>query len=70
MRYAIVTKNSGNNYWAYVPDLTGCVATGSTLGETEREIREAIKLHLKGLRADNLSAPDASSHVDCVEVAA
>jgi len=59
-----------SNYSAYVPDLPGCVATGATMEETEQEIREAIKFHLEGLRADNLPAPNASSRVDYVEVAA
>ena len=70
MRYAIVIEKAASNYSAYVPDLPGCVATGSTVEETEREIREAIKLHLEGLWADNLPVPDASSRVDYVEVAA
>jgi len=41
MRYAIVIENAGPNFSAYVPDLPGCVATGATLEEVEREIREA-----------------------------
>ena len=70
MRYAIVIEKAGSNYSAYVPDLPGCVATGSTLEEAEQEIREAIAFHLEGLRADNLPVPIASSRVDYVEVAA
>jgi predicted RNase H-like HicB family nuclease len=46
------------------------VATGRTVEETERMIREAIEFHLEGLRADNLPVPGASSRVDYVEVAA
>ena len=43
MRYAIVFvfEKAGSNYSAYVPDLPGGVATGATVEETEREIREA-----------------------------
>ena len=52
MRYAIVIENAGPNFSAYVPDLPGCVATGATLEEVEREIREAIEFHLDGLRED------------------
>ena len=70
MRYAVVIEAAGNNYSAYVPDLPGCIATGASLEETEESIREAIGLHLEGLRADNLPIPAASSHVDYVEVAA
>ncbi len=70
MRYAIVIEKADSNYSAYVPDLPGCVATGRTVEETEREIRTAIEFHLKGLQADNLPVPTASSRVDYVEVAA
>ena len=70
MRYAIVIEAAANNFSAYVPDLPGCVATGSTPGETEKQLREAIEFHLAGLRADNLPIPPASSRVDYVEVAA
>jgi predicted RNase H-like HicB family nuclease len=70
MRYAIVIEAAGDNFSAYVPDLPGCIATGSTIEETEREIREAIEFHLEGLRADDLPIPQASSRVDYVEVAA
>lgn len=70
MRYAIVIEDAGANYSAYVPDLPGCVATGSTVEETETAIREAIEFHLDGLRSDNIPIPQASSRVDYVEVAA
>lgn len=70
MRYAIVIEKAENNYGAYVPDLPGCVATGKTIEATEREIREAIAFHLRGLREDGLPIPEASSRVDYVEVAA
>ncbi|HEX3144342.1 MAG TPA: type II toxin-antitoxin system HicB family antitoxin [Pyrinomonadaceae bacterium] len=70
MRYAIVIEKAENNYAAYVPDLPGCVATGQTVEETEKEIREAIDLHLRGIREDGLPIPEPSSSVDYVEIAA
>jgi predicted RNase H-like HicB family nuclease len=69
MRYAIVVERAGNNYSAYVPDLPGCVATGGTLEETEKLIREAVELHLNGLREDGLPIPQPSSQVEYVDVA-
>ncbi len=48
----------------------GCVATGSSVEETEKSIREAIEFHLDGLREDDLPIPAATSRVDYVEVAA
>ena len=70
MRYAIVIEKAENNYAAYVPDLPGCVATGFTIEETEQQIREAIDLHLRGMRQDGLPIPESSSSVDYVDIAA
>ena len=70
MRYAIVIEKAEKNYAAYVPDLPGCVATGETIEETEQQIREAIDLHLRGMREDGLPIPEPSSSVDYVEIAA
>jgi predicted RNase H-like HicB family nuclease len=69
MRYAIVIERAGPNYSAYVPDLPGCVATGATVEEAEREIREAIAFHLEGMREDGLEIPEPTSHVEYVDVA-
>lgn len=70
MRYAIVIENAGPNFSAYVPDLPGCVATGVTVDEVQREIREAIELHLEGMREDGDPIPPPSSSVQYVEIAA
>lgn len=70
MRYAIVVEKAVNNYSAYVPDLPGCVATGSTIEETEREIREAIELHIDGMMEDGLPVPQPTSIAQYIEVPA
>jgi predicted RNase H-like HicB family nuclease len=70
MRYAVVIEKAENNYSAYVPDLPGCVATGTTVSEAEAQIREAIEFHLEGLREDGLPIPPASSQVEYVDVVA
>ena len=70
MRYAIVIENAGANFSAYVPDLPGCIATGATVEEVEREIREAIEFHIEGVREDGAPVPPPSSAVGYVEIAA
>ena len=50
MRFAIVIEKGANNYGAYVPDLPGCITTGSTVEEVRRNMVEAIELHLYGIR--------------------
>lgn len=69
-RYAIVVEKAKSNYAAYVPDLPGCVATGRTVKETERRLRDAMEIHVQGLREDGLPIPKPSSVVDYVEVLA
>jgi predicted RNase H-like HicB family nuclease len=70
MRYAVVIEQAQGNYSAYVPDLPGCVATGSTVDDVERDIREAIEFHLCGLREEGLGVPAPSSRVEYVDVVA
>ncbi len=65
-KYAIVIECGGHNYAAYVPDLPGCVATGPTVEEVEREIREAIELHIEGMREDGAAIPEPSAIADYV----
>ena len=70
MRFAIVIEKAGKNFSAYVPDLSGCVATGASAEEAEKAIQEAIELHLVGMREDGIPVPLPSSRVEYVEVAA
>ena len=67
-RYAVVIEKAPGNYSAYVPDLPGCVATGATVEEVEREIREAIEFHLEGLRDAGEPIPEPTSRMAYVEV--
>ena len=70
MRYAIVIEWAGSNYSAYAPDVAGCVATGATLEEVKRHMREALDFHLEGLREDGLPIPEPTTQVDTVELQA
>ena len=60
-RYLVLIEGGPpSNFSAWSPDLPGCVATGDTLEEVERELRAAITLHLEGLAADGQAIPDPS----------
>lgn len=67
MRYAVVIEKAEGNYSAYVPDLPGCVATGPTVEDAEKEIREAIRFHLDGLKEDGLPIPKPTTVAEYVE---
>jgi predicted RNase H-like HicB family nuclease len=70
MRYAVVIEAVGDNFSAYVPDLPGCVATGSTPAETEIAIRDAVAFHLEGMREDGTPIPPPTSRVEYIEIVA
>jgi predicted RNase H-like HicB family nuclease len=67
MRYAVVIEKADGNYSAYVPDLPGCVAAGPTVTAVEAEIREAIRFHIEGLKADGLPIPAPTSIAEYVD---
>ena len=67
MRYSVVIEQSDGSYSAYVPDLPGCVVTGETVKAVEGELRDAIRFHIEGLKADGLPVPAPTSIADYVE---
>ena len=58
-----VSRDSGSDSGASVPDLRGCVATGKTPDMAMRRIQAAIELHIKGLREDGLPVPKPRQRV-------
>jgi predicted RNase H-like HicB family nuclease len=47
--FDVVFEQTPNNWGAWAPELLGCVSTGKTREECERNIREAIAFHLEGM---------------------
>lgn len=56
-RYLIVIERGDHNYSAYAPDLPGCITTGSSYEEVQKNMVEAIRLHLKGMIEDHEPIP-------------
>jgi len=67
-KYLVIYEKAGSNYSAYSPDLPGCIATGKTRREVEKNIKEAIAFHLEGLKEDGLPLPVPSTFTEYVEV--
>jgi predicted RNase H-like HicB family nuclease len=67
-KYAVIFEQAETNWAAYVPDLPGCVTTGKTLNETERNIREAISGHIATLREFGETIPEPTSIAREIEV--
>ncbi len=59
----IVIEKTPRSYGAYAPDVPGCVAAAETRSEVIQLMREALALHLEGLREDGdpIPPPQASS---------
>jgi predicted RNase H-like HicB family nuclease len=49
VKFAVVFEKVENNWAAYVRDLPGCITTGATVEEAERNIREASEGRIKTL---------------------
>lgn len=69
MKYVVVYEQTPNNWAAYVPDLPGCIATGSTRDEVERLIHEGIEIYLDELRGDGILPPTPGTWTEIYEVA-
>ena len=69
-RYLIVIEDTGTGYSAYSPDLPGCVATGATREEVEREMHDAVEFHIEGLRLSGEPVPPPRSQAAYCDVAA
>ncbi len=67
-KYLVIFEKANDNYSVYSPDLPGCIATGKTHEEVEKNIREAISFHIEGLKEDGLSLPEPASSTEYIEV--
>ena len=56
-RFLFIIEKGNENYGAYSPDLPGCVAVGDTIEEVEKNMAEAIKMHLRGMIEDREPIP-------------
>ena len=60
--YAVITERAEDGgFGAWSPDLPGCVSTGRSYEECVNNMREAVSLHLDGLREDGLAVPEPSA---------
>ena len=68
-RFLVIIEPTDTGFSAYSPDMPGCVATGSTREETEKNMHEAIQFHVDGLREDRLAIPESRSFAEYMAVA-
>ena len=68
MKYLIVIEQTKTGFSAYSPDVDGCIATGKTKQEVEKNMREAMELHLQGLLLENQKIPRSHTYSNYLEV--
>lgn len=49
LKHLVIVNKYGNGYSAYVPDIPGCIAAARTKKETLLLLKEALKIHTRGL---------------------
>ena len=69
MNYTVLIEKGPTSYGASVPDLPGCVAVAETRQEVEQLIKEAIALHLQGMREDGDPIPEPVTTAAVIEAA-
>ena len=67
-KYAVIFEQAESNWAAYVPDLPGCITTGSSLEDAKTNIQEAIRGHLATLREFGDPVPSPTSLAGEVEI--
>lgn len=53
----VIIEKSSTGYSAYLPELPGCISTGSSVDEIRDNISEAIAFHIDGMDQDGLTIP-------------
>lgn len=61
---ALIRKESSTDYWVDVPDLPGCVSSGTTEDEAMANFEQALAFHLEGMREEGLELPEPRSKED------
>jgi predicted RNase H-like HicB family nuclease len=61
MRYLVIIRRTGTGYSVDVPDLPGCVATGTSVEHARQMIAEAIEMHLDLMHQSGEIVPQPSS---------
>jgi predicted RNase H-like HicB family nuclease len=55
--FVVIYERNADGWWAYLPDLPGCTATGTDRDDVERKVREAVAAHVELLRSSGRPIP-------------
>ena len=64
MRYVVLIRRTSTGYSVDVPDLPGCIATGTSVEHARQMIAQAIEMHLELMLQAGETAPTPSASVE------
>ena len=64
MRYLVMIRRTTTGYSVDVPDMPGCVATGTSVEHARQMIAEAIEMHLELIQQSGEILPPASTSLE------
>jgi len=67
-KYLIIIEKTDSGYSAFSPDLDGCIATGKTKDEVEKNMKEAIQFHLDGMKSEGFAVPQPKTYSTYAEI--
>jgi predicted RNase H-like HicB family nuclease len=59
LKNLVIIERTTEGYSAFLPELPGCVCTGSSIQEIKHTIWDTVEFHLEGLRLEQLEIPES-----------
>ncbi len=69
-KYLVIYEKTSTGYSAYVPDFPGCITTGPTLQDTQRNMTEALSGHLAVMREFGDPVPEPTTIAETLAIPA
>jgi len=68
MGFLVVIEPTQEGFSAFAPDLEGCVASGRSVDQVERQMRAVIEFHFAGLRSEGKTPPGPNATATYIRV--
>ncbi|HEV3416820.1 MAG TPA: type II toxin-antitoxin system HicB family antitoxin, partial [Pirellulales bacterium] len=62
--YLVIIRRTTTGYSVDVPDLPGCVATGTTVEHARQMIAQAIEMHIEMMRQSGEPVPSPTQRIE------
>jgi predicted RNase H-like HicB family nuclease len=65
----VIERATDGSYWAYLPDLPGCITTAESVEQIESKLHEAVELYLSYFHDRGLPPPSPQARVGTLTAA-